>query len=112
MSHPIGALLDTHHGTTNAVCMPYVLKLNQNAIASRFDEACPYLGIKGGFQGFYKFVKEFNKKLGVPSSLGELGVKKEDIKNLVEKAITDPSCLGNPVPLTKENITELFHSAL
>ena len=27
LSHPVGALYDTHHGLTNAVFMPYVLGL-------------------------------------------------------------------------------------
>ena len=43
MSHPIGAIFHTHHGTTNAVCMPAVLTLNAPAIRDRFDEASPYL---------------------------------------------------------------------
>ena len=29
LSHPLGAIHHTHHGTTNAVCMPAVLKLNR-----------------------------------------------------------------------------------
>ena len=29
LSHPVGAVLDTHHGLTNAVAMPYVLKFNR-----------------------------------------------------------------------------------
>ncbi len=31
LSHPIGALYDTHHGLTNAVFMPYVLAFNRKA---------------------------------------------------------------------------------
>ncbi|HBS98375.1 MAG TPA: alcohol dehydrogenase, partial [Citreicella sp.] len=41
MSHPIGAHFGTHHGTTNAVCMPAVLKFNAEAIRARFDRAAP-----------------------------------------------------------------------
>jgi hypothetical protein len=52
LSHPIGAHPHTHHGTTNAVCMPAVLKFNAPAIADRFDAAAAYLGIEGGFEGF------------------------------------------------------------
>ena len=32
LSHPVGALYDTHHGMTNAVFMPYVLAFNRDAI--------------------------------------------------------------------------------
>ena len=112
MSHPIGAHFNTHHGTTNAVCMPAVLELNADAIADRFDRATGYLGIAGGFDGFRSFVQDFNDSLGIPRKLSDLGVTADSIPDLVAGAITDPSCGGNPVPLTEANLTALFHAAL
>ncbi|MDT8329279.1 MAG: iron-containing alcohol dehydrogenase, partial [Roseovarius sp.] len=112
MSHPIGAYFNTHHGTTNAVCMPAVLDLNADVIAERFDRATGYLGIAGGFDGFRRFVQEFNDSLGIPRKLSDLGVTPGSIPDLVAGAITDPSCGGNPVPLTEANLTTLFHAAL
>src|SRR5690606_28835546 len=52
MSHPIGALFNTHHGTTNAVVMPMVLDFNRSAIEERITAAAAYIGIDGGFDGF------------------------------------------------------------
>ncbi|WP_212523548.1 iron-containing alcohol dehydrogenase [Actibacterium sp. MT2.3-13A] len=112
MSHPIGAHFNTHHGTTNAVCMPAVLAFNGPAIAERFAAAAAYLGIAGGLDGFRAFVQEFNDSLGIPRKLSELGVTEESIPELVKGAIIDPSCGGNPVALTEENLTALFHAAL
>jgi alcohol dehydrogenase class IV len=112
MSHPIGAVFNTHHGTTNAVCMPAVLEFNAPAIADRFQQAAAYLGIEGGFDGFRAFAQEFNDALGIPRQLSELGVTEDRIPELVEGAIIDPSCGGNPIELTKENLTQLFHAAL
>ncbi len=112
MSHPIGAVFNTHHGTTNAVCMPAVLEFNAPAIADRFQQAAAYLGIEGGFYGFQSFVQEFNDALGIPRQLSELGVTEDRLPELVEGAIIDPSCGGNPIELTKENLTQLFHAAL
>ncbi|MGR3823651.1 MAG: iron-containing alcohol dehydrogenase [Salipiger marinus] len=112
MSHPIGAHFGTHHGTTNAVCMPAVLKFNAEAIRARFDRAAPYLGIDGGFDGFCAFVDAFNTRLGVPQGLSALGVTEAAIPALVEGAIKDPSCGGNPVALTEANLAELFRAAL
>ncbi|MGI9486432.1 MAG: iron-containing alcohol dehydrogenase, partial [Geminicoccaceae bacterium] len=108
MSHPVGATFNTHHGTTNAVCMPAVLDLNAPEISERFDAAAAYLGLSGGFDGFCDFVQTFNDSLGIPRRLSEIGVTTDAIPQLVEGAITDPSCGGNPVQLTRENLTSLF----
>ncbi|RKT31005.1 alcohol dehydrogenase class IV [Roseovarius halotolerans] len=112
MSHPIGAHFNTHHGTTNAVCMPAVLDLNEPMIAGRFDLAASYLGIEGGYKGFRAFVDGFNDRLGVPKGLAALGVNEAAIPDLVKGAIKDPSCGGNPVELTEENLTALFRAAM
>ncbi|MBR9862918.1 MAG: iron-containing alcohol dehydrogenase [Rhodobacteraceae bacterium] len=112
MSHPIGAVHHTHHGTTNAVVMQAVLKLNRPEVEERLTQAAAYLGIEGGFDGFYDFVGELNASLGIPATLTELGVTDPDIDALVASALTDPSCGGNPVELTKENVTALFKACL
>ncbi len=112
MSHPVGAHFNTHHGTTNAVCMPAVLEFNAPAIADRFQQAAAYLGIEGGFDGFRAFVQEFNDALGIPRALSDLGVTEASIPELVKGAIIDPSCGGNPIELTEDNLTALFKAAL
>lgn len=112
MSHPVGAYFNTHHGTTNAVCMPAVLDLNADMVRDRFDRAAGYLGIDGGYDGFRAFVQAFNDSLGIPHKLSDMGVTEAAIPDLVAGALTDPSCGGNPVPLTEENLTALFKAAL
>jgi len=112
MSHPVGARFNTHHGTTNAVCMPAVLDFNAPAIADRFDRAAGYLGIEGGFDGVRAFVQGFNDRLGIPRGLAALGVTEAAIPALVAGAIRDPSCGGNPVTLTEDKLTALFRAAM
>ncbi len=112
LSHPVGAVYGTHHGTTNAVCMPAVLRLNAPEIAARFDRAAGYLGIAGGFAGFQSFVQEFNDSLGIPRRLSEMGVGTERIDELTHMALDDPSCGGNPVVLTEANIRALFEQII
>ena len=63
LSHPIGALYDTHHGMTNAVFMPYVLAFNRPAIEERLTRAAAYLGIRGGYEGFAKSVLKLRRQL-------------------------------------------------
>ncbi len=112
LSHPIGAHHHTHHGTTNAVCMPAVLRFNAPAIRDRFGPAAAYLGIEGGFDGFQAFVDQFNDSFSIPKSLTELGVKDPDLDTLVDAALRDPSTGGNPVEMTAENTRKLFEEIL
>ncbi|WP_111734575.1 iron-containing alcohol dehydrogenase [Roseovarius amoyensis] len=112
LSHPIGAHHHTHHGTTNAVCMPAVLKFNAPAIRDRFGPAAAYLGIEGGFDGFCAFVDQFNNSLGIPKTLTDLGVTNPDIDTLVEAALRDPSTGGNPIEMTPENTRKLLEACL
>lgn len=112
LSHPIGAMHHTHHGTTNAVCMPEVLKFNADAIRERFGMVAAYLGLEGGFEGFCAYVDELNGALGIPKTLTALGVTDPDMDRLVENALRDPSTGGNPVEMTTENTTALLHAIL
>jgi 4-hydroxybutyrate dehydrogenase len=111
-SHPIGAVHNTHHGTTNAVVMREALLLNRIEIEPKIQSLCNYLEIPNGFEGFISFVSGLNAALNIPSSLTELGVKNPNIENLVASALKDPSGGGNPVALTKENMTKLFINCL
>jgi alcohol dehydrogenase class IV len=112
LSHPVGAVFNTHHGTTNAVCMPAVLAMNAPEIRDRFDRAAPYLGIDGGFDGFCAFVQTFNDRFRIPRRLGEMGVTADRMDDLVAMALADPSCGGNPVPLTADNVRALFEACI
>ena len=110
MSHPVGAVFNTHHGTTNAVCMSAVLAFNADAIRGRFDQAADYLGIGGGFDGFCEFVQQFNDSFAIPRTLTEMGVSADRLDDLVAMALEDPSCGGNPVELTADGLRGLFRA--
>jgi len=112
LSHPIGAFYNSHHGTTNAVVMAPVLKFNRAAIETRIEALAAYLGIDGGFDGFYNYVIELNASLGIPANLTELGVTDPDMDWLVASALKDPSVGGNPVEMTEANTRALFEACL
>ncbi|WP_298863317.1 iron-containing alcohol dehydrogenase [uncultured Sulfitobacter sp.] len=108
LSHPIGAIYHTHHGTTNAVFMPAVLQFNKPKITGVINQAAAYLDISGGFDGFCEYVDALNSSLGIPKKLSGLGVKNPDIDKIVAGALSDPSTGGNPVKMTKENTRKLL----
>ncbi len=112
LSHPVGAVYGTHHGTTNAVVMPAVLRLNRPAVEGRLARAADYLGTGGGFDGFYGLALDLNRRMNIPADLAALGVDDTRVDELVEMALRDPSCGGNPVPLTRENLGTLLRECL
>jgi alcohol dehydrogenase class IV len=112
LSHPVGALYNTHHGTTNGVFMPYVLVFNRAAIEPKIARLAGFLGITGGFDGFLKAVLDLRKQTGVPHALSGLGVDRGKVETIVEMSLVDPTAGGNPVPLTKEGSRKIFDAAL
>jgi alcohol dehydrogenase class IV len=112
LSHPIGAVYNTHHGTTNAVVMPMVLDFNRPAIDVRIGRAADYLGIPGGFDGFRARIMDLRSALAIPASLAALGVEAARLDELTEMALEDPSCGGNPVEMTRENTRALFDACM
>jgi len=116
LSHPIGALYDTHHGMTNAVFMPYVLAFNRDAIEERIARLAAYCGIKGGYDGFAKAVVQLRKELKVPHTLPSLvkGLEMDKKRKglIAAMAIVDPTAGGNPVKLTKKAAATLLENAL
>tara|TARA_B100000768_G_scaffold28210_1_gene26514 strand:- start:20 stop:1165 length:1146 start_codon:yes stop_codon:yes gene_type:complete len=110
LSHPIGAIHHTHHGTTNAVCMPAVLQFNRSEITDVMGHAANYLGISGGFDGFCAYVDDLNASLGIPKKLSGLGVTNPDIDRIVKDALADPSTGGNPIEMTEKNTGKLLLS--
>ncbi|MEP3280428.1 MAG: iron-containing alcohol dehydrogenase [Stappiaceae bacterium] len=112
LSHPVGAIYNTHHGMTNAVVMPAVLNFNRTAIETRIDAAAAYMGISGGFGDFCDYVLRLRAEIGVPDKLGALGVSSDRIDDLAAMAIEDPTAGGNPVELTLGAAKELFAASL
>jgi hypothetical protein len=70
LSHPVGAVYNTHHGTTNAVVMPPCCTEPAGRSRSGIARAAAYLGISGGFDGFYNYVIKLRADLGIPKAGG------------------------------------------
>ena len=112
LSHPVGAIYNTHHGMTNAVVMPPVLRFNRPAVQEKLAQAADYVGIAGGFDGFYDFVLGLRSDLGVPDKLSQLGVGTDRIDEMAAMAIMDPTAGGNPVELTLDAAKKLFAESI
>lgn len=107
LAHPFGGLYDAHHGLLNAIIMPYVLKANRKKIEKDIERAAAYLGIKGGFNGFLKWVLALRKELGIPHKLADIGIDTKRLDEVAAMAVKDPSAGGNPIAFTEKQYKAL-----
>jgi alcohol dehydrogenase len=112
LSHPVGALYDTHHGMTNAVFMPYVLMVNRPAIEEKIARLAAYCGLAPSFDAFLEAVLDLRAKLGVPHTLAEFKVDGAKRELIGDMAIVDPTAGGNPIELTRERALDIFDRAM
>ena len=115
MAHQLGGIYNLPHGVCNAMLLPYVEEENAKYVPERFVSIANVLGydVEGkSAQECAAFVvdsmKELAKKVGIPATLGELGVNDVDFDLLAENAMKDICAPGNPVEFTKEQIIELY----
>ncbi len=113
LSHPCGANLNTHHGLTNAVVMPYVLAWNRPAIEEKLVRLAAYLGLKQhSFGGVLDWVLDLRRTIGIPNTLADIGVKQEHAAAFAPQAFADPSTGGNPIPVDTKQFEQLYMNCI
>ena len=112
LSHPVGAIYNTHHGLTNAVFMPYVLIRNKEIIEDKIINLSRYLNLKSyNFNTFIEWILELRKELNIPHTLKDL-IKTDDLfEKMSEMALADPSTQTNPVQLKKDDFLKLYEDS-
>jgi len=108
LSHPCGANLNTHHGLTNAVVMPYVLAWNRPAIEAKLQRLAAYLGLPGGFDAILEWLLSLRRRIGIPNTLAEIGVQPEHAARFAPQALADPSTPTNPLPMSRDDFEHLY----
>ncbi len=112
LSHPVGAIYNTHHGLTNAVFMPYVLNRNKEMIEKKIIDLSKYLGLSNpSFDSFLNWVLDLRKSLNIPNTLKELINDDSKFELMSEMAMKDPSTATNPVSLNKNDFFKLYQDS-
>ncbi|MBT6509110.1 MAG: iron-containing alcohol dehydrogenase, partial [Rhodospirillaceae bacterium] len=98
LSHPIGALFNSHHGRTNAVVMPYVMAFNRDSVAERYGALARYLDLEGGdFDAVMQWILQLRETVGIEHTLADIGVDDSKTDLVVSQAVNDPTAGTNPV---------------
>ena len=113
LSHPCSSLLDTHHGLTNAVVMPYVLVFNRPAIETKMAALARYLDLPDpSFSGVLDWILALREEIGIPHTLKDIGVDASFARRMAPMAAVDPSAATNPVPLDTGALERLYLRAI
>lgn len=99
LAHALGALHGVPHGTACALFLPYVMEFNLDHARGKFarvaqalnpdaDAAQPAQGIDE--------VRALTRELGLPQTLQAVGVKREELRDMVPGAMLSGALKSNP----------------
>ena len=118
MAHSLGAFYDTPHGLANALLLPHVLKFNGQVCPELFRNMGRTFGLnmdnlndEEAIDKVVKAVRNLAIEVGIPQTLKEIGIMKEDLPKLAHQAINDVCTAGNPRNVTEEDILKLYEQA-
>jgi 4-hydroxybutyrate dehydrogenase len=112
LSHALGRVqeLKLHHGTLNAVILPHSLAMIGDAVPEKFARIRRALGLAADAD-LVAAISDLNKRIGLPSSLSQMGVTEAHWPAAREYAISDIATAANAVPFDGEKFDELFRRA-
>lgn len=113
LSHMVGATYNTHHGLTNAIILPVVLRFNKEQISSRLKPVSQALDLPdSSFETFYNAVCSKLDYLNIPKSLAALGVEHADVSEVARKSFGDVARATNPRDSSIEELEALLKQAI
>jgi alcohol dehydrogenase class IV len=112
LSHPLGAIADLqlHHGTLNAVLLPTVLRFNSPAVGEKLSALSDAMGCAAGAHPA-DAINRLNKRLGIPTGLKAMGVRREMLEPIARLATGDHCHATNPREATAENYLSMLEEA-
>ena len=118
MAHPLSAVYDIPHGKACAMLLTAVLKFNAPETGAKYREIARVMGVadvdamdqETYRQAAIDVIQKLADDVGIPKSLSEAGVKREDIPFLAESAFNDACTPGNPRDVTVDEIIGIYES--
>jgi alcohol dehydrogenase class IV len=119
LAHPLSTVAGLHHGLTNAILLPHVMRFNMPVVQDRLVELAAVLGLDTrslspthAAEGAIAAIERLNADIGIPRRLSEVGVTPEMIPVMVPKAMEDGCHQCNPRTTTAADMEALYRQAL
>ena len=117
LAHPIGGLYDSNHGSVNAALLPEVLQYDFPVVAEKIPEMASAFGFQvvGDTAGAKATIHESIMKMleagGAPGGLRQLGVRREDLPLIAQRALKDICVTTSPRVTDEEDLLALLQRA-
>jgi 4-hydroxybutyrate dehydrogenase len=118
LAHPLSTVAGLHHGLTNAILLPHVMRFNMPAVCDRLADLAAALGVDtrsltphSAAEAAVAAIEKLNADIGIPRRLSEVGVTAEMIPVMVPKAMEDGCHQCNPRPTTAQDMEHLYRVA-
>ena len=119
LAHPLSTVAGLHHGLTNAILLPHVMRFNMSVVLDRLVDLAAALGVdtrnmspQRAAQAAIAAIETLNADIGIPRRLSEVSVTPEMIPVMVPKAMEDGCHQCNPRPTTAQDMEDLYRAAL
>jgi alcohol dehydrogenase len=119
LAHSLGGLLDLPHGECNAVLLEHVVRHNFACAPERYGRIAEAMGVHtDGLShdhlrdALMDAISVLRGAVGVDVTLGQLGMKREDIPRLARNALNDCCLVTNPARLSQADIEQIYEQAL
>ena len=118
MSHPVSAYFDVPHGVANAILLPTIVEYNALADRGKYLKLFNYISLTSASEAEFEpfmlvdLLTELNEQLGIPESLGEVGVTADKFDAMADDAMKSGNIAVNPRSTTKKDVLSLYEKAL
>ena len=108
--NPLGEL-ELDHGTLIGILLPHVLAFNAEHAELAFADLKAPIKIQENIQ-LHAWMSDFVRNLGLPTTLSSLGVGRDALDGIAQKASIDHLSATNPKPATTQDYLGILLEAL
>jgi alcohol dehydrogenase class IV len=119
LAYPIGGIFHVPHGLSNALVLPHVLRFNASHAATSYAELADIVapGAQGSdearSQALIAAVEELARRVGIETTLREVGITEADLDRLADDAMLQTRLLvNNPRELQRADVRAIYAAAL
>lgn len=120
MAHPLGGRYDAPHGVANGILLASIMRFNAEYTGEKYRDIAEAFGVENAQtmpleearKAACDAVAELTEAIGNPTTISAVGVTEEGLDGLADDAYADVCTPGNPRPVTRDEIRELYAALL